>query len=205
MPTTITGAPGSSPLARGARRRQGPAGPRLRLIPAGAGSTLVVNIRRCFCTAHPRWCGEHRYVPSGKCTMSGSSPLVRGAPARQPTPGAMARLIPAGAGEHRRGTTASSSASGSSPLVRGALVVDLNPLLLAGLIPAGAGSTRRTWVSSRPPGAHPRWCGEHCTVSRAGSRETGSSPLVRGARDLYGRNPKNTRLIPAGAGSTDKE
>ena len=50
---------GSSPLARGAPSKSGFARRKLRLIPAGAGSTRVDKSRRPAPWAHPRWRGEH--------------------------------------------------------------------------------------------------------------------------------------------------
>ncbi len=49
-------------------------------------------------------------------------------------------------------------------------------------IPAGAGNTRRRFLI---------WCGDH-----------GSSPRVRGTRELHHRSERQRRFIPAGAGNT---
>ena len=51
---------GSSPPVRGARGDRDVAGNRLGLIPACAGSTLILDGTPSIRRAHPRLCGEHR-------------------------------------------------------------------------------------------------------------------------------------------------
>ena len=70
------------------------------------------------------------------------------------------------------------------------------------LIPAGAGSTLQTYPPHRQTPAHPRWRGEHISQPPGTGRDTGSSPLARGARHSHARSRHAGRLIPAGAGST---
>ena len=71
---------GSSPHVRGARK---PLKRLLRLrgiIPACAGSTLLVRRHRGQAWDHPRMCGEHAVKLVTVSMYSGSSPHVRGAP-----------------------------------------------------------------------------------------------------------------------------
>ena len=52
---------------------------------------------------------------------------------------------------------------------------------------------------------HPRSRGEHPLPLDKVSRESGSSPLTRGARELVGVGRLRGRIIPAHAGSTDEQ
>ena len=89
---------GSSPLARGTRRRRHEGYWRFRLIPARAGNTQTGRVRQAADPAHPRSRGEH--VPSEKSGMcrGGSSPLARGTQCDVGHAGVSGRLIPARAG-----------------------------------------------------------------------------------------------------------
>ena len=91
---------------------------------------------------------------------------------------------------------------GSSPLTRGAPYSTRKQSHELGLIPAHAGSTSLLDPVFEKVGAHPRSRGEHYGNRATGARESGSSPLTRGAR--YIELPENHpwRLIPAHAGST---
>ena len=75
-------AAGSSPRMRGAPlevRRPGREG---GIIPAYAGSTPTKLVRDEAPRDHPRVCGEHPRTPSAVTPSVGSSPRMRGAPAR---------------------------------------------------------------------------------------------------------------------------
>ena len=93
---------------------------------------------------------------------------------------------------------------GSSPQARGALLPDWYWCREWRLIPAGAGSTRPWWTATSATPAHPRRRGEHCWKERSPHFTLGSSPQARGAltRGLIGA--RGGRLIPAGAGSTER-
>ena len=91
---------------------------------------------------------------------------------------------------------------GSSPQVRGALAVLHGHDVAVGIIPAGAGSTPPPARGRDREGDHPRRCGEHRLQSALQSRTVGSSPQVRGAQDEVAETNPNSRIIPAGAGST---
>ena len=199
--TDLSGIPGSSPLARGARHLAGPAQPRQRLIPAGAGSTPGYVKWVALVAAHPRWRGEHRAVSLTSIAASGSSPLARGAPITTIARPRVRRLIPAGAGstttsalsglviaahprwrgEHTGVSGSKHDHIGSSPLARGAPGIYASCGGEGGLIPAGAGSTCLTSSNRLSPTAHPRWRGEHKVPSARERRGDGSSPLARGA------------------------
>ena len=69
---------GSSPLARGTHTTLHTDGWKTRLIPAGAGNTWLVFMRRGARQAHPRWRGEHQRGAVYRRTPAGSSPLARG-------------------------------------------------------------------------------------------------------------------------------
>ena len=69
---------GSSPRGRGKRLRGLTAGPRLGLIPAWAGKTLISLMVVIFGPAHPRVGGENWRWLSAPLTLFGSSPRGRG-------------------------------------------------------------------------------------------------------------------------------
>ena len=133
-------ATGSSPHVRGAPHFQPDLLTSVGIIPACAGSTIVLTLGLCGLRDHPRMCGEHVLVESDESGVVGSSPHVRGA--RRPwIPNApLTGIIPACAGstsatssksrrtrdhprmcgEHSSAPSAVLSRSGSSPHVRGA-------------------------------------------------------------------------------------
>ena len=172
---------GSSPLTRGARLRRMLRPPRLRLIPARAGSTPVLRGQATAPRAHPRSRGEHgvsspRFAPAG-----GSSPLTRGALRGDNVHFIHRGLIPAHAGstcrkilwllsplahprsrgEHATEGVGLADRVGSPPLTRGAR--GLRRVVLGGrrLIPAHAGSTALGGMDGGGSRAHPRSRGEH--------------------------------------------
>ena len=216
---------GSSPLARGAPIRGLPCGRSNRLIPAGAGSTAKTTARGLWASAHPRWRGEHIAAKYDSAVSYGSSPLARGARHLIRRNLRRIRLIPAGAGstqyslirmvipsahprwrgEHSADSLVIASAYGSSPLARGAPKSPSHPKQVKRLIPAGAGSTSIPLSVYRALAAHPRWRGEHFRASLMAPCRSGSSPLARGARDRRHETGGDSRLIPAGAGSTLSE
>ena len=112
---------GSSPLARGLRRRGAPHAGALRIIPARAGFTSGRSWRSEATTDHPRSRGVYSRPRGSTLRRSGSSPLARGLP-------------PDGLPLH--------SVTGSSPLARGLLYGDCGVIIVAGIIPARAGFTR---------------------------------------------------------------
>ena len=89
---------GSSPLARGTRRRFHPRHRSVRLIPARAGNTIFDPHNIDSPAAHPRSRGEHPPVLVMPISRPGSSPLARGTRVRKFFPKDRGRLIPARAG-----------------------------------------------------------------------------------------------------------
>ncbi len=89
---------GSSPRARGTRRRDAHHRRGRRFIPACAGNTLVRRRMPCRQTVHPRVRGEHFYWNPVTNTRAGSSPRARGTLPARARRGARGRFIPACAG-----------------------------------------------------------------------------------------------------------
>ena len=197
---------GSSPHARGARIQNIVLDPRVRLIPACAGSTSPGTRGATGSRAHPRMRGEHSAAGVLACLVAGSSPHARGAQGSCGEGPVSDRLIPACAGstvflprdelhlrahprmrgEHPSIITRPARVAGSSPHARGAPVVHVRLGGGVGLIPACAGSTR----TGRPPMcsglAHPRMRGEHRLSVPTFEPGPGSSPHARGAPNPHG-------------------
>ena len=104
-------ASGSSPRVRGKREHGHGLPPMLGLIPACAGKTSSTSRTPGSRRAHPRVCGENLILPDDLGRVKGSSPRVRGKPARLRGATKWTRLIPACAGK----TPPSAPASTSSP------------------------------------------------------------------------------------------
>ena len=153
---------------------------------------------------------------------TGSSPRVRGTLEVRAARRRQVRFIPACAGntgQPGRGTSqttvhprvcgehcvirpAHASASGSSPRVRGTRSTRRIAWRRRRFIPACAGNTPGTTARSSHWSVHPRVCGEH-GMGRAHRRACfGSSPRVRGTRDVRAYSVYVSRFIPACAGNT---
>ena len=91
---------------------------------------------------------------------------------------------------------------GSSPRMRGARLCYGVVLLSDGIIPADAGSTTQNRSPNNYGRDHPRGCGEHKIYSVDKYSEWGSSPRMRGARELFEHVENRIGIIPADAGST---
>ena len=173
---------GSSPHTRGARSSPWPGGPARGIIPAYAGSTHALGLRRRGDRDHPRIRGEHgRDGESGR-SSTGSSPHTRGAPGSSSPARRRRGIIPAYAGstlipcsratsssdhprirgEHLHFLTSIPSKSGSSPHTRGAQRYAQSTYSLDRIIPAYAGSTRKDSRNDTRFPDHPRIRGEHC-------------------------------------------
>ena len=213
---------GSSPLTRGKPRVGGRRRARVRLIPAHAGKTLVVNVGDVGQQAHPRSRGENR-VPAPRINAPlGSSPLTRGKRTLRVTAGILRRLIPAHAGKteslcfrsfflsaHPRSrgengypVSVQAQLLGSSPLTRGKRRVAPGVAQDRGLIPAHAGKTKAAQQMVVNFQAHPRSRGENDSHAPSSHEDSGSSPLTRGKRKLLSSRSSHPRLIPAHAGKT---
>ena len=167
-------------------------------------------------------CGENESVNDPNANMAGSSPRVRGklsAAAKPPSPPGLIpacagktlaklniprclRAHPRVCGENVLATVQSTTLRGSSPRVRGKLVCHGADPRAAGLIPACAGKTTAKQTSSTHRPAHPRVCGENPLAVSITSLSVGSSPRVRGKREIRGFAGVEVRLIPACAGKT---
>ena len=155
---------GSSPHTRGAPQARLRRGFRPRIIPAYAGSTIVVTTHIERHQDHPRIRGEHEANSLDGQTMAGSSPHTRGARLPFRASPRRLRIIPAYAGSTRtRGDAGSQTPDhprirgehaliplailaglGSSPHTRGALERRIVRPLMVRIIPAYAGSTGST-------------------------------------------------------------
>ena len=154
---------GSSPRMRGAPQKGSRLADGQRIIPADAGSTSSPRARHWSGTDHPRGCGEHFQASITRALIQGSSPRMRGAPARRATAQRYRGIIPADAGSTDRHRDMPQGHVGSSPRMRGAHAGGLRRVRRFRIIPADAGSTPSfSWDLSISED-HPRGCGEHET------------------------------------------
>ena len=173
-------------------------------------------------TVHPRACGEHFSVRGFAASGCGSSPRLRGTPFYGRTARTGRRFIPAPAGntarrsssfagrsvhpracgEHILPTSSRPLAFGSSPRLRGTPARPRAAVRPNRFIPAPAGNTPRFPGKRVVYAVHPRACGEHRGESRLGALQGGSSPRLRGTRDLRYQRLRCGRFIPAPAGNT---
>ena len=200
--TAVHGFRGSSPHVRGALIRF---------------STKNIGRRD-----HPRMCGEHPKTANSRYMSRGSSPHVRGALDSAGDFLGCVGIIPACAGSTPFWSLWETSCRdhprmcgehvwlrygyyvqrGSSPHVRGAPRHSRPPQCQRGIIPACAGSTPTATSNSRGSRDHPRMCGEHMSIERLYCPSRGSSPHVRGAREVRRFRHLERGIIPACAGST---
>ena len=213
---------GSSPHVRGALQLPVDFRHIAGIIPACAGSTLLIKATNVRTGDHPRMCGEHRCRAGIARLCGGSSPHVRGALPILRQNVARTGIIPACAGstlfhlevshltgdhprmcgEHGVAHRFDGFGQGSSPHVRGAHRTPPQANHRNGIIPACAGSTggmrANVWIVRD----HPRMCGEHATLFPQPLCCAGSSPHVRGALPATARAAMLSGIIPACAGST---
>ena len=197
-----SGVGGSSPHARGARHRQDGRCDQGGLIPACAGSTLIVVSGDWPSGAHPRMRGEHPGHGRHGCCGRRLIPACAGSTAYREAAGVAKTAHPRMRGEHAMDPAAGTLEGGSSPHARGARVVVLRHPLDHGLIPACAGSTLSSMNPCASLTAHPRMRGEHSRRVAGETSNRGSSPHARGAPAGPRRPHRTVRLIPACAGST---
>ena len=195
---------GSSPRVRGSRVPELVTDDVGGIIPAGAGLTRRMFPALCMRRDHPRGCGAHFPAPRQGCHISGSSPRVRGSHNRRTTRSSGHGIIPAGAGlttsstsasaaprDHPRGCGAHPQTTcerwdlqGSSPRVRGSRIDNAHAEARRGIIPAGAGLTHEHDSERGRAWDHPRGCGAHSSKRQSSPLLMGSSPRVRGSRDI---------------------
>ena len=171
---------------------------------------------------HPRVCGEHRCSFHNLLALAGSSPRMRGTPLICFLMSANAGIIPAYAGntsqcaalrallrdhprvcgEHLYRPFSGGYSRGSSPRMRGTRKEVSDEPKGLGIIPAYAGNTMDLIRAMAVLRDHPRVCGEHVRLSSPSSRESGSSPRMRGTprEGAYGKAIDG--IIPAYAGNT---
>ena len=192
---------GSSPRVRGTQIQHASHGRIHRIIPACAGNTggsgwcsrrrwdhprvcgntLLSTARLRPKRDHPRVCGEHEVMQGVLKVAQGSSPRVRGTPARYRRRSSRPGIIPACAGntspgvgsplhdrdhprvcgEHVPWLKSLLTSRGSSPRVRGTPWPTWATASPTGIIPACAGNTHDLGANRRCRGDHPRVCGEH--------------------------------------------
>ena len=92
---------------------------------------------------------------------------------------------------------------GSSPRMRGTPSRVAFGARRRGLIPTYAGNTSSSWCSVWYSRAHPHVCGEHTTCAWTLSAHVGSSPRMRGTRNVPQAASSFHGLIPTYAGNTD--
>ena len=213
---------GSSPLTRGALSRLLEYTTICGIIPAYAGSTPVLICKSIWPRDHPRLRGEHFQHLFLFLSVTGSSPLTRGAHFLAALASLASGIIPAYAGsteaerlclainedhprlrgEHAVDRLEAGPPPGSSPLTRGAPMPRKAMLRHGRIIPAYAGSTSPPCARSCGNRDHPRLRGEHDTCTYMPMSKLGSSPLTRGALAIEPVNRRHARIIPAYAGST---
>ena len=192
------------------------------IIPAYAGNTQPVSPCRQCNRDHPRVCGEHLFGACRATYVQGSSPRMRGTPAREAAPRRLWRIIPAYAGNTRKGEGRAQALRdhprvcgehpsymsrgryevGSSPRMRGTLTILSRPNDLIGIIPAYAGNTERHYQRRVAGRDHPRVCGEHWCFWNPRIALWGSSPRMRGTHLLHLLPFPEEGIIPAYAGNT---
>ena len=196
------GRAGSSPLARGLRRRWWREQVAGRIIPARAGFTTAAGCRRSPTGDHPRSRGVYPGYSPGKDIYHGSSPLARGLRASSATVSARRRDHPRSRGVYVTGRGVLVMTWGSSPLARGLLVGECANRDAGRIIPARAGFTYDLRLLVPAGGDHPRSRGVYVDALRAEGYTDGSSPLARGLHKLGASYDSEPRIIPARAGFT---
>ena len=213
---------GSSPLARGLRRRAGPPRGPARIIPARAGFTSYTEPGDPRPEDHPRSRGVYSTSTASGAPGPGSSPLARGLLGAGPPRRRRRRIIPARAGFTARAAVKADGgpdhprsrgvyppsprpptrASGSSPLARGLRAHELAAWQRVRIIPARAGFTPSSRWRRRGSRDHPRSRGVYRSRACASACPMGSSPLARGLRSPVKARCTRQRIIPARAGFT---
>ena len=215
---------GSSPLARGKRRRRHHLPGGSGIIPACAGETRPRGRPSRRGRDHPRLRGGNVGAALGVEPWEGSSPLARGKPHHAGQHADGPGIIPACAGEtasscdsrpwrrdhprlrggNGRRCTSWVTPPGSSPLARGKRPRRRETPRERGIIPACAGETIRVDSDRICEQDHPRLRGGNRVAWSVGMRAPGSSPLARGKRGRTSRRSLRVRIIPACAGETPR-
>ena len=201
-PGTCAPISGSSPLARGLRRRRSAGDGDRRIIPARVGFTPGHGLRRPRQGDHPRSRGVYATRPCGLSTTCGSSPLARGLPKAEVVRRMRAGIIPARAG-FTRGHHDPGPGAQDHPRSRG---VYAPPCLSwtgwPGSSPLARGLPDLTTIREHLRRDHPRSRGVYSPCARCMRGLSGSSPLARGLRFWSPHRGGVIRIIPARAGFT---
>ena len=88
--------------------------------------------------------------------------------------------------------------------MRGTLLIYRVSSPVQGLIPTYAGNTYTDSVRYKYSWAHPHVCGEHPVEFAHVVRELGSSPRMRGTREVQMHDAQTSGLIPTYAGNTPR-
>ena len=215
---------GSSPRMRGTLGRRVVGLCLVGIIPAYAGNTTARNASTKAKRDHPRVCGEHSRRGSAGLSFGGSSPRMRGTPFVVIAVTVWRGIIPAYAGntlpvlpnpfsprdhprvcgEHGEIDVCMAGNMGSSPRMRGTRQERVERRGRLGIIPAYAGNTRRESTAAQYPEDHPRVCGEHFHSWFGTVHGLGSSPRMRGTRNINPRRTFRMGIIPAYAGNTGR-
>ena len=198
---------GLSPRVRGNPPRRPPPLLRPGSIPACAGEPRCSRMMRQRGEVYPRVCG-------------GTSPRVRGNPELGITPQTITRNLPACAGEPGGSAVGGfapgepprvcggtppeiscpAAVSGTSPRVRGNQVASSASAAGRRNLPACAGEPRRAWDVARQNEEPPRVCGGTASARPVSCASQGTSPRVRGNRDIFCAQHRRSRNLPACAG-----
>ena len=111
---------------------------------------------------------------------------------------------PRACGAHKLSSAFPMFASGSSPRMRGSPRRVAVLRRLDGIIPAHAGLTVPARSCCPPPRDHPRACGAHSAYVHLLRGNQGSSPRMRGSREVRGVTIGISGIIPAHAGLTQE-
>ena len=200
---------GSSPLARGLRRRRGDGRRPARIIPARAGFTAATcgcSTRRAGSSPLARglrrgrraWTSRAGIIPARagfthgpllRVSHHGDHPRSRGVyVAVHDSVLAHEMDHPRSRGVYRGSTSLLTPLLGSSPLARGLRVPLGRAAEHVRIIPARAGFTTAAACPRRASWDHPRSRGVYHSHAPASSRAGGSSPLARGLL-LVGPSP----------------
>ncbi len=172
---------GSSPRVRGTPAMCPVSISLLRFIPACTGNSRRGRRGRANETVHPRVYGELSSRSRVTSSLSGSSPRVRGTPARVNHDRINLRFIPACTGNSRPPWSQAD---------------------FSRFIPACTGNSSGTCRIAGRKAVHPRVYGELLSLPDRGQVQHGSSPRVRGTLDDALRRQAAPRFIPACTGNS---